>query len=121
MRKRDKGNHCCIGWIAVEEQTSKKISKSGGFFTGMGITLGTAFLGTSLLLFLASFTQHSFFWVVVAIAGVLPGFGIYLTVKWRREGKKAMSDGAMTAIVIGIVIAGGTVWWFISFLNSLGG
>ena len=105
----------------MEDQTSNQISKPDGFFTGMGITLGYAFLGTSLLLILASFTQHSFFWVVVAIAGVLPGLGIYLTVKWRREGKKAMSDGAMTAIVIGIFIAGGTVWWFTLFLNSLGG
>ena len=105
----------------MEDQTSKQISKPDGFFTGMGLTLGYAFLGTSLLLILASFTQHSFFWVVVAIAGVLPGLGIYLAVNWRREGKRAKSIGAMTAVVIGCFIAGGITIWFMSFLNSLGG
>jgi hypothetical protein len=105
----------------MEDEKSNGASKPTGFLTGLGVTLTSAFLGTSLLLYLAAFTQHSFFWMVVIIAGVLPSLGIYLTVKWSRQGKKSKANGAMVAIVIGIVIAGGTVWWFISFLNSLGG
>ena len=105
----------------MEDQQSSASPKQTGFFTGLGVTLASAFIATLLLLYLAAMSQHIFFWVVVIIASVLPVLGIYLTVKWRREGKKAKSNGAMTAVVIGSFIAGGTTIWFIPFLNSLGG
>ena len=105
----------------MEDQQSSASSKQTGFFTGLGVTLASAFIATLLLVYLAAMTQHSFFWVVVIIASVLPVLGIYLAVKWRREGKRTKSIGAITAVVIGCFIADGTTIWFISFLNSLGG
>ena len=54
------------------------------------------------------------------IALGLPVAAGSLAFKWKRSGKIAMANGAMTIFKIGGIVAFGVTIWFVSLLNSLG-
>ena len=104
--------------IANEEGDQPQEESRGSFLSGLGI----AWLA-GLLLMGIGFTiplDQTGFWNVVLIALGLPVAAGSLALKWKRSGKIAMANGAMTILVIGCIVAVGVTIWFVSLLNSLG-
>jgi len=104
--------------IANEEGAQPQEESRGSFLSGSGI----AWLA-GLLLMGIGFTvplDQVGFWNVVLIALGLPVAAGSLALKWKRSGKVAMANGAMTILVIGCIVAVGVTIWFVSLLNSLG-
>ena len=99
------------GDLPQEESRGSLLSGSGiSFFSGLlligiGFTIPLGQVG---------------FWNVVLIALGLPVAAGSLALKWKRSGKVAMANGAMTILVIGCIVAVGVTIWFVSLLNSLG-
>ena len=104
--------------IANEEVAQPQEESRGSFLSGSGI----AWLA-GLLLMGIGFTvplDQVGFWNVVLIALGLPVAAGSLAFKWKRSGKIAMANGAMTIFKIGGIVAFGVTIWFVSLLNSLG-
>ena len=104
--------------IANEEGDQPQEESRGSFLSGSGL----AWLA-GLLLMGIGFTvplDQVGFWNVVLIALSLPVAAGSLAFKWKRSGKIAMANGAMTILVIGCIVAVGVTIWFVSLLNSLG-
>ena len=90
----------------------------GSFLSGSGISFfsGLLLIGIGFTIPLGQVG----FWNVVLIALGLPVAAGSLALKWKRSGKVAMANGAMTILVIGCIVAVGVTIWFVSLLNSLG-
>jgi len=104
--------------IANEEGDQPQEESRGSFLSGSGIAwlAGLLLMGIGFMVPLDQFG----FWNVVLIALGLPVAAGSLALKWKRSGKIAMANGAMTILVIGCIVAVGVTIWFVTLLNSLG-
>ncbi|NCG42164.1 MAG: hypothetical protein GWO84_01300 [Euryarchaeota archaeon] len=104
--------------IANEEGDQPQEESRGSFLSGSGLAwlAGLLLMGIGFTVPLDPFG----FWNVVLVALGLPVAAGSLALKWKRSGKIAMANGAMTILVIGCIVAVGVTIWFVSLLNSLG-
>lgn len=104
--------------VSDEESNLKKEDSQGSFLFGSGFALLSG-LVVMAIGFTVPLDQFGF-WNVVLIALGLPVAAGSLALKWKRSGKIAMANGAMTILVIGGIVMIGVTIWFISVLNSFG-
>jgi hypothetical protein len=104
--------------IESEDEGQPQEESRGSFLSGSSISF---FSGLLLIVIGFTVSLDPFgFWNIVIIALALPVVAGSLAFKWKRNGKIAMANGAMTILIIGCIVTVGVTIWFISVLNSLG-